>query len=345
MIESKTRCPACKSKIDCHYHTYWMCGSCGVKYPCVQGIPKLYLEEHIGKADKDRRDRLYDSLPGKIWGFLQPFLLLPVRPIRISVMLWFIYFLFFILFIFFVYQCVEWIVLRQFHDIVIIDVFWAFVFASYVLFLIKFPFLGYLLLLAIPVKVITSLRRFKPDVNHLSVHAQFQEEYLKSEDRLRLLDVATGSCSSLFRHGWMSLNAEYTAVDLSERMITQGMRFMSARGVPVDFIMCDALKLPFESETFDVVTSYGAINGFGDPKGALYEMVRVTKKNGKILFLDEQLYELASWVEKLYYKKVLTYGNTIEGCPMDILPAELEDVEVHQVYEFVYICTARKRPI
>ena len=187
------------------------------------------------------------------------------------------------------------------------------------------------------------MHRFKPVTSHASVHAEFQEDYLKSTDRLQVLDVATGSCNSLFRHGWMTLHADYTAVDLSEKMIVQGMHFMSAKEVPVDFIICDATRLPFESETFDIVTSYGAVNAYAGPENALAEMVRVTKKGGKILFLDEQAYESASWLERAYFKHVLTFYNTIVGCPVDMLPKQLEDVQVHQVYEFIYICTARKK--
>ena len=105
----------------------------------------------------------------------------------------------------------------------------------------------------------------------------------------------------------------------------------------------DATKLPFKSETFDISTNYGAVNGFTDPKSALMEMVRVTKKGGKILFLDEREYESATWLEHIYFKKVFAYNNTIVGCPVELLPNDLEDIQVHQVYEFVYICTARKK--
>jgi SAM-dependent methyltransferase len=343
MIESRVQCPACGKRIDYRYHTYWMCGFCGKKYRCVQGVPKLYLEESLGKADKDLRDRLYNTLLGRIYNFLQPFLTIPVRPVRISRMYWLVYFLLIIILGFLVYHCGEWVALRRLHRTTLVDLLLSFLLVTYVLFLLKYPFIANLLLLAVPVKISLSLHRFKPVTSHASVHAEFQEEYLRSTDRLHVLDVATGSCNSLFRHGWMKLNAEYTGVDLSETMLIQGMHFMSANEVPVDFILCDATRLPFDSETFDIVTSYGAVNAYADPKRALEEMVRVTKKGGKILFLDEQLYQSASWFERAYYKYVLTAHNTIDRCPVDMLPKQLEDTQVHQVYEFLYICTARKR--
>jgi ubiquinone/menaquinone biosynthesis C-methylase UbiE len=320
-----------------------MCGYCGKRYPCVHGVPKLYLEEVIAKEDKDLRDRLYNSLLGRIYNFLGPFTTLPVRPIRISRVHWLVYFLIIIILGFLVCHCGEWIVIRLLHRTSLVDFLLSFLLAICVLFLMKHPSIAYLLLLAVPTKISLALRRFKPVTSHASVHAEFQEEYFRSNDILQVLDVATGTCNSLFRHGWMKLNAEYTGVDLSEKMIIQGMHFMSAKEVPVDFILSDATRLPFESETFDIVTCYGAVNAYTDPKTALHEMVRVAKKGGKILFLDEQMYESASWFERVYFKHVLTAHNTIDGCPVDMLPRQLKNVEVYQVYEFIYICTARKK--
>ena len=103
------------------------------------------------------------------------------------------------------------------------------------------------------------------------------------------------------------------------------------------------LNSPLNLRLLILCTNYGALNAFTDPKSALAEMVRITKKGGKILFLDEQEYESSTWLEHLCFKHVLTYHNTIVGCPVDMLPTILEDIQVHQVYEFVYICTARKK--
>ena len=343
MLESKVQCPACGNVIDYHYYTYWLCSSCGRKYPCIQGFPKLYLEDSLKKADKNLRDSHYNTILGKIYNFIDPFLLISVRPVRISLIHWFVYFLAVSLLGFLVFNFTDWIIFRALYRTTFIDLFNLFLLATIILILIKKRFLAYLLLLAIPGKISTSINKFKPLISHASVHAGFMEEFLNSTDKLQILDVSTGSYNALLRHGWMNLNADFTAVDLSERMIMQGIHNMSIKGAPVDFILCDATKLPFKSETFDIVTNYGAINGYADPKTALAEMVRVTKKGGKILFLDEQLYESASWVERIYFNNVLVADNTVVGCPANLLPDLVEDVQVHQVRQFIYICTARKK--
>jgi ubiquinone/menaquinone biosynthesis C-methylase UbiE len=118
---------------------------------------------------------------------------------------------------------------------------------------------------------------------------------------------------------------------------------MSQKNVPIEFLLADAARLPFRDETFDVALNYGALNGYSNPQLALEEMARVTKGGGLVLFLDEQLYPSASAVEKLYFKTVLSSHNVIHRCPVELLPASLQKIGVHQVYQFYYLCTAQKK--
>jgi hypothetical protein len=67
-------------------------------------------------------------------------------------------------------------------------------------------------------------------------------------------------------------------------------------------------------------------------------MVRVAKRGGLVLFMDEQLYEQATGIERAYFHGVLSTHNTIHAFPRDLLPAELTGVEVHQIYQFYYLC-------
>lgn len=343
MIESKVICPTCKkSSLTERYQTFWMCNECGEKYSCINGIPKLYLEDALGKVDKAVKDDDYKYMAW-FYNFWMPFYMLPVRPIKVSIKLWIAYFSLVFSFIFLAYRAIDFIAIRGIGNATILDIILSILLLIFIFLLSKQPRYAYLLLLAIPIKIILSMRNFVPEKTHSSVHKEFQEEYLESDQRLKMLDIASGSGNSLFRHGWMNLNADYTAADYAAGMIVQGRRLMSKHNIPADFILADATKLPFESETFDISTNYGAVNGFTDPESALKEMVRVTKKGGKILFLDEREYESASWLEHIYFKKVFAYNNTIVGCPVELLPDDLEDIQVYQVYEFVYICTARKK--
>jgi ubiquinone/menaquinone biosynthesis C-methylase UbiE len=117
---------------------------------------------------------------------------------------------------------------------------------------------------------------------------------------------------------------------------------MAAKGVPIELVIGDAMALPFQADSFDVVLNYGALNGISDPAVALAEMARVLRPGGVMLVLDEQMYEAASRVERAYFHRVLSSHNVIHHCPVEALPPGLERVELHQIYQFYYILTARK---
>jgi ubiquinone/menaquinone biosynthesis C-methylase UbiE len=212
-----------------------------------------------------------------------------------------------------------------------------------VYFLLRQRYLLYLLLLAVPVKISLLFTRFRSKESFPAVHAQLIEKLLHEKGKLEVLDIATGTCNSLYRHGWMKLNANYTGLDLSETMLFRGVSFMTEKQVPIDFVLGDATDLPFSSETFDVVLNYGALNGYTDPQRALEEMARVIKPKGLVLFLDEQLYESASLVERIYFRKVLSNHDLIHRCPVELIPASLGDITVHQIYHFYYLCVCYKQ--
>lgn len=340
---SNYECLNCRKSQWRTYPTFWSCEHCGQKYPCVNGIPKLYIESALGQQDKDLRDRLYNGFLGTYYRHVMPFLSLPARPVRESWKGWLVYSLIILFLASMIVYLLGFSSGLKFGRRTIVDIGFLLLLGVTVLFLFKHPYLLYLLVLAVPVKVSLLLKRFRPVESFTEVHANVLQEFLNRKERLQVLDISTGTCNSLYRHGWMKLNADYTGLDLSETMLLQGQKFMSDKQVPIDFVLAEAARLPFQVETFDIVLNYGAINGFTNPKLALEEMARITKKGGLVLFLDEQLYEGATPVERFYFKKVLSSHNVIHHCPVELIPASLRDIEVHQVYQFYYICTGYKR--
>jgi len=340
---SKYECLNCRQSQWRTDSTFWSCEHCGQQYPCVNGIPKLYIESDLGQQDKNLRDHFYNGFLGTYYRQMMPFLSLPVRPARQSWKAWIVYSLIILFLLSMIAYLLTFSSGVNLGRRTIADAAVLLLFGATLLFLYQHPYLFYLLVLAVPVKISLLLKRFRPVESFAEVHANVLQEFLNRKDRLQVLDISTGTCNSLYRHGWMKLNADYTGLDLSETMLLQGQKFMSDKQVPIDFVLADASRLPFHVETFDIVLNYGAMNGFTDPKLALEEMARITKKGGLVLFLDEQLYEGATLVERFYFKKVLSSHNVIHRCPVELMPANLGDVKVHQVYHFYYICTAYKK--
>ena len=98
----------------------------------------------------------------------------------------------------------------------------------------------------------------------------------------RALDVATGTgdlAIALARRG-----AEVTGSDFSEGMldIARG----KAGGANPRFEWADALRLPYDDDSFDAATvGFGARN-FSDLAAGLREMVRVVKPGGRVVVLE-----------------------------------------------------------
>ncbi len=66
----------------------------------------------------------------------------------------------------------------------------------------------------------------------------------------------------------------------------------------------DIEKLPFQNDSFDLVTSTGVLSSFTNPTPALSEIIRVTRKNGQIKILDLGMVKKKSFrlglVQKLF---------------------------------------------
>ncbi|ERK69985.1 ubiquinone/menaquinone biosynthesis methyltransferase [Leifsonia aquatica ATCC 14665] len=99
----------------------------------------------------------------------------------------------------------------------------------------------------------------------------------------RILDVAAGtgtSSASLARNG-----ASVVAADFSEGMIEVGRR-RQADNPYVTFVQADAMKLPFDDDSFDAVTISFGLRNIVDPRAALAEFYRVTKPGGRVVICE-----------------------------------------------------------
>ncbi|MES2665491.1 MAG: bifunctional demethylmenaquinone methyltransferase/2-methoxy-6-polyprenyl-1,4-benzoquinol methylase UbiE [Pseudomonadota bacterium] len=101
----------------------------------------------------------------------------------------------------------------------------------------------------------------------------------------RLLDVAGGTGDVAFR--FLKRGGSSAVVcDLTEPMLIEGRKRAEAEGAPLDWVVGDAMALPFADKSFDVYTiSFGIRNvtRIGD---ALSEAYRVLKPGGRLMVLE-----------------------------------------------------------
>jgi len=98
-----------------------------------------------------------------------------------------------------------------------------------------------------------------------------------------VLDIATGtglvlrSLSAAGRVDWSG--SELTGIDISEGMLAVARAALpSAR-----FVNADAARLPFEDDSFDLITCVTALHLFPDASAALLEWRRVLRPRGRVI--------------------------------------------------------------
>jgi len=96
-------------------------------------------------------------------------------------------------------------------------------------------------------------------------------------------------------------NLTFCGIDISLGMLKKCKRKFN-RKINLSLFKCCAEDLPFQDNSFDIVFHVGGINFFTDKQKAINEMIRVAKKNTKLLIADET----NDLIEKQYKKRSFT---------------------------------------
>ena len=103
-----------------------------------------------------------------------------------------------------------------------------------------------------------------------------------------LLDVAGGTGDIAFRFLKRAGSGQATVLDLTEPMLVEGRKRAEAEQMAdqLDWIVGDAMALPFEDNSFDVYTISFGIRNVTRPQDALNEAFRVLKPGGRMMVLE-----------------------------------------------------------
>ncbi|MFI5807919.1 demethylmenaquinone methyltransferase [Streptomyces sp. NPDC051561] len=96
----------------------------------------------------------------------------------------------------------------------------------------------------------------------------------------RVLDLAAGTATSSLP--FAATGAYVVPCDFSIGMLREGKR----KHAYLPFTAGDATKLPFRDESFDAVTISFGLRNVADTDAALKEMLRVTKKGGRVVICE-----------------------------------------------------------
>ena len=134
-----------------------------------------------------------------------------------------------------------------------------------------------------------------------------------------ILDVATGTGDIAIRiiqhNGYQK---KVFGLDFSEPMIKRARQKILRKGLrqSIDLSRGDAIELPFRENTFGASIIAFGLRNIPNKEQALFEMIRVIKKGGKVIVLEFTFPrdKLMRKLYPLYFKKFLPWlGGMISG--------------------------------
>lgn len=134
----------------------------------------------------------------------------------------------------------------------------------------------------------------------------------------RVLDIAggTGDLASAFRKA-VGPTGEVWLTDINSAMLTRGRDRLLDEGRLGPVAQCDAEKLPFPDNRFDIVTVAFGLRNMTHKDRALAEMRRVLRPGGRLLVLEfSKVWEPLSPAYDFYSFKVLPWlGQKVVNDP------------------------------
>lgn len=144
----------------------------------------------------------------------------------------------------------------------------------------------------------------------------FLIEKLKLNENTKLLEVACNNGLNLSILAKQNPEAKFYGIDLDAKLIEEANEKFKKEGIKnVEVKKANAIKLPYEDETFDYIINEAMLTMLPDvtKEKALKEYMRVLKKGGLVLTHD-----VAIITHENEVKKKLSEGININVSPMTI---------------------------
>jgi ubiquinone/menaquinone biosynthesis C-methylase UbiE len=132
----------------------------------------------------------------------------------------------------------------------------------------------------------------------------------------RVLEIGVGTGNNI---PYYPADAEITAIDFSEEMLTRAKNKASRHKVKVDLRQMDAQNLEFADNTFDTVVGTMVLCSIPDPVRGIREVERVCKPGGKVVLLEQDFSSnrFSRWLMKVANPLIARMGSDFRRRPME----------------------------
>ncbi|GHE01854.1 ubiquinone/menaquinone biosynthesis methyltransferase [Defluviimonas sp. 20V17] len=129
------------------------------------------------------------------------------------------------------------------------------------------------------------------DLMSMGIHRVWKDQlmdWLAPRPGQKLLDVAGGTGDVAFRFLGRAPGATATVCDMTESMLVEGRKRAEAEQMAesLDWVVGDAMALPFDANSFDVYTISFGIRNVTRIQDALAEAYRVLRPGGRLMVLE-----------------------------------------------------------
>ena len=168
----------------------------------------------------------------------------------------------------------------------------------------------------------------------------------EGKSALKILDLCcgTGDLTRIIKKKFS--DAEVIGIDFSEKML----EIAKEKDTELNYLQADVVKLPFDDNSFDIITIAFGLRNIEDFDCALNEIYRVLKPNGQFLhldfgeknFLSSMFDKIVPVVTELFTKNNLAYSYLIKSKQEFYTPDELIKLFKNTGFKFLkrkdYLC-------
>jgi ubiquinone/menaquinone biosynthesis C-methylase UbiE len=154
---------------------------------------------------------------------------------------------------------------------------------------------------------------------------------LSLQNDSKVLEVGCGcGDGSIIIAERLDANGELFLQELSPAFLGKAVEKLKNVVVPTEFSVANACYLSFPDNYFDAAYHFGGSNTFSEIERFLFEISRVVKPGGKVVFGDEGM---APWLRETEFGKIMMNSNPLMRFkpPIKYLPVTAQNVKVEWI--------------